>query len=306
MKRILVIGVLIIAFAAANEKRFTNSSNDGKTNPLLWMILNQISGFDTKISKLQDKNEQVNKEISELKLKQKETDNNAGKIKTINSKISEIRKFQNHDGNSVYEKAISKMKADIRNLQSKHSNDDRRTKQILKMKGDVKDLQAKHMQDDKREKQLQEFNQRLKALRNDVDILKKKDRQSCESGWKLFGNHCYFFGLQKASWHVSKRECESRHSYLVKIETKTENSFLYSTLTAYWKHETFWIGLNDLTTEGKFTWISDHSSVAYKGWDPTNPSNSGGNEDCTEIHDVHWNDNNCSRRYNFICEKQIG
>lgn len=72
------------------------------------------------------------------------------------------------------------------------------------------------------------------------------------------------------------------------------------------KHEYFWIGLNDLASEGKFTWISDHSSVAFKGWDPTNPSNSGGKEDCTEIHDVHWNDNNCPRRYNYICEKRIG
>lgn len=32
------------------------------------------------------------------------------------------------------------------------------------------------MLDNKREKQLQEFNQRLKALQNEVDILKKKGK----------------------------------------------------------------------------------------------------------------------------------
>lgn len=298
------MSVFVIVFAAENEKRFINSSNDGKSNPLLWMILTQISGLDTKISKLQDKDDQMNKDISELKRKQTMTDHNAEKIKTINSKISEISKFRNHEGSSVYDKAISKIKTEIKNLQNKHSNDKERTKQILKMKGEVKELQVKHMLDNKYEKQLQEFNQRLKALQNDVGILKQKVRQSCESGWKLFGNHCYFFGLQKASWHVSKQECESRHSYLVKVETPAENSFLYSTIMAYGKHEIFWIGLNDLTKEGKFTWISDHSSVAYNDWDSTNPSNSGGNEDCCEIHDLHWNDNNCSRRFSFICEKQ--
>lgn len=87
MKLILLISFFGITFAEANEKRFTNSSNDIKTIPLLWMILNQISGLDTKISKLQDKNDQKNKEISELKLKQKETKTTLERLRALKVKF---------------------------------------------------------------------------------------------------------------------------------------------------------------------------------------------------------------------------
>lgn len=51
------------------------------------MILNQISGLDTKISKLQDKNDQKNKEISELKLKQKETKTTLERLRALKVKF---------------------------------------------------------------------------------------------------------------------------------------------------------------------------------------------------------------------------
>ncbi|XP_052058479.1 CD209 antigen-like protein C [Mytilus californianus] len=246
MKRILLMSVFVIAFASANEKRFINSSNDGKSNPLLWMIINQISGIDSKITKLQDKDEQMNKQISEL----------------------------NHQVSSVYVKVISKIKTEIKNLQKKHTNDDGRTKQILKLTGDV-------------------------------NKLKLKVKKPCESGWTLFGNHCYMFELSKVSWHAAKKECERRLGHLVKIETSVENSFLTSMVTAYGRgNKDFWIGLNDLTREGWYTWISDYSTVTYTDWLSGNPDNSHGIEDCCEIRGSNWNDVDCSMSYSFICEKQ--
>jgi hypothetical protein len=38
-----------------------------------------------------------------------------------------------------------------------------------------------------------------------------------------------------------------------------------------------WIGANDLIQEGKWTWISDHSTLAYSYWHSGQPSNTWGN-----------------------------
>ncbi|VDI18200.1 Hypothetical predicted protein [Mytilus galloprovincialis] len=161
------------------------------------------------------------------------------------------------------------------------------------------------MLDEKREKQLQEVNKRLRILQNKFDKLQQQVKKPCESGWTLFRNHCYLFELSKASWKAAKKECERRQSHLVKIETSAENIFLKSMIQHMVRRKKeFWIGLNDLAKEGWFTWISDYSTVAYTDWHPGNPNNYRGNEDCCEIHEFHWNDDNCARPYCFICEKQ--
>lgn len=68
-------------------------------------------------------------------------------------------------------------------------------------------------------------------------------------------------------------------------------------------YKNFWIGLNDLTREGWYTWISDYSAVTYTDWMSGNPDNHHGVEDCCEIRGSNWNDVDCSVSYSFICEK---
>lgn len=47
----------------------------------------------------------------------------------------------------------------------------------------------------------------------------------------------------------------------------------------------------------------------YKGWMHGEPNNYDGHENCLEIlydiwaDDYGWNDNNCERKLNFVCEK---
>jgi Putative metal-binding motif/Lectin C-type domain len=64
----------------------------------------------------------------------------------------------------------------------------------------------------------------------------------------------------------------------------------------------FWIGYNDIASEGAFGWSSG-APAAFASWNSGEPNNSS-DEDCTEFRQGqgNWNDLNCSRAHPFICE----
>jgi hypothetical protein len=67
-----------------------------------------------------------------------------------------------------------------------------------------------------------------------------------------------------------------------------------------------WIGANDLREEGEWTWISDHSTLAYSYWMTGEPNNDRGVEHCGHLYKENsfsWNDAPCSERHEYICEK---
>ena len=66
-----------------------------------------------------------------------------------------------------------------------------------------------------------------------------------------------------------------------------------------------WIGLNDVTKEGKFLW-ADGSHVTYTNWASSQPDNRKDYENCVEIavHGGSWKDTSCGRQLPFICEKE--
>ena len=67
-----------------------------------------------------------------------------------------------------------------------------------------------------------------------------------------------------------------------------------------------WIGL--LRSGSSFYW-TDGTSYTYTYWAPTEPSNSGGNENCVEIepsssgggYTLKWNDQNCGEWNHALC-----
>ena len=65
-----------------------------------------------------------------------------------------------------------------------------------------------------------------------------------------------------------------------------------------------WIGVNDLIKEGKWTWISDHSTIGYSNWKRGEPNS--GDEHCGEIYKKNsftWNNAECYQLHGYICEK---
>jgi hypothetical protein len=58
------------------------------------------------------------------------------------------------------------------------------------------------------------------------------------------------------------------------------------------------ISMNDLIQEGKWTWVSDHSTIGYSNWAKGEPNNDRGVDDCGQLycnqHSFPWKDAACS------------
>lgn len=123
--------------------------------------------------------------------------------------------------------------------------------------------------------------------------------------WTHYGNSCYkFFNISK-SWYNASTSCQSENSFLVTIDDISENQFVITTLTSSYS----WIGLNDISQEGQFEWVSGSTS-SYRRWSPDEPNNVDiagypPGEDCTHVYNSkpYWNDYPCLAPLPYVCEK---
>ncbi|XP_062577653.1 perlucin-like isoform X2 [Saccostrea cucullata] len=136
----------------------------------------------------------------------------------------------------------------------------------------------------------------------------------CPEGFFQYGPSCYFFSSHLAAdWIEAGSFCKRfQGGDLVAIETQSENNFIYQELLMMHENKDFWIGGTDEFVEGHWIWIPTMEKVGFTDWSPGNPSDSSSNEDCMEIivghtaQSTHWNDDDCSKKANFICEVPIG
>ncbi|XP_052084536.1 low affinity immunoglobulin epsilon Fc receptor-like [Mytilus californianus] len=267
MKALILLLILFASCVPSEElKRFVGSSDAGKTDPILWMIINQLQAFQTKLTNLEHKVETKMNKLDD-------------KLETKMNKLSE--------------------------------KDDKLTKRITDIEKNISSTK----QYDKLGKQLSDFETKLIAnskkitdLKNDINIIKKGIKDKCTPGWKRFNNHCYMFRYDRLTWKQAKHECENYKAYLVKIETSTENRWISHeiTVSARSSHDQIWTGLNDLSREGHFTWVLDHSSVGFSNWNTGEPDDGSRGEDCGSIHTngrSTWNDAPCAYKTGYICEK---
>ena len=65
----------------------------------------------------------------------------------------------------------------------------------------------------------------------------------------------------------------------------------------------FWIGVNDLETEGEFQYATG-GNLVYSNWKIGQPDNDYDKQDCVLIYtgETNWIDHFCSYQYPSICE----
>lgn len=127
----------------------------------------------------------------------------------------------------------------------------------------------------------------------------------CGVDWTCHKSSCYYFSFHIKTWMMAKKDCEDMGAHLVVINSEEEMIFIekfsYASL--------IWIGLTDM--DGTWKWVDGTSYAStVKFWQFSQPDNwsgheNGENEDCATILPVRkWNDDNCSRRIPYICEKK--
>ena len=76
---------LVSNVESVQENRSMESSKNGKSSPLLWLIINRLDKLDTKIIKIQDKSEARQKQITEINTR---IDNIQKENSVLNAKVS--------------------------------------------------------------------------------------------------------------------------------------------------------------------------------------------------------------------------
>ena len=107
--------------------------------------------------------------------------------------------------------------------------------------------------------------------------------------------------------------CEEKGGYLAEIKSQSEQSNIETILESPYS---YWIGMTDLATEGKFVWQGTSTSVqeGYTNWYPGEPNNGrstkgSGNQDCGQLwhyRNWSWDDKECHYKSNLraLCQKE--
>ncbi|XP_075062229.1 asialoglycoprotein receptor 1-like isoform X1 [Mixophyes fleayi] len=127
----------------------------------------------------------------------------------------------------------------------------------------------------------------------------------CSLDWRYYALSCYYVSQKSIPWSDAKKDCEDKMSHLVVINNAEEQDYV-SKLT---QGITTWIGLTDV--DGSWRWVDGTSyETTPKFWADTQPDDwyghgFGGGEDCAHMKFGYvWNDDHCSRRFQYICEKK--
>ena len=96
-------------------------------------------------------------------------------------------------------------------------------------------------------------------------------------------------------------KCHEEKSVLADVNNNEENVYLQHRHNG----EKSWLGLNDISTEGDFTW-ADLGRANFTAWAKNQPNNFG-EEDCVHALGVEfnyeWNDVKCSDCHQYTCKK---
>ena len=126
---------------------------------------------------------------------------------------------------------------------------------------------------------------------------------SCPCNLEHEAGVAYLFCETTASWTSAQASCATYGYHLVSMGSSAENTWVDDTADSY-STSKWWMGLNDIDSEGTFAWDSGES-VSYTNWHSGEPNDSGGNEDCGQLNrwtDYTWNDEPCSSSFRYICE----
>ncbi|KAL9963155.1 hypothetical protein ACROYT_G032330 [Oculina patagonica] len=125
----------------------------------------------------------------------------------------------------------------------------------------------------------------------------------CEPGWSYFNGFCYFTSETCTNWTNALSKCQQANSVLVDVNSNEENVYIQHRHNG----EKSWLGLNDRSTEGDFTW-ADVGRANFTAWAKNQPNNNR-EEDCVYALGLKlnykWNDVKCSDCHQYTCKKDL-
>ena len=125
----------------------------------------------------------------------------------------------------------------------------------------------------------------------------------CPDYWKRFNTSLHAVFFMAKSWEHAEGFCRSMDAHLVKIESKTESISIRSLIQDLNSGNIHWIGLTDAEAENNWKWSDGSLLGPYNPWTGSNKPANLTPSDCVGLYTIPWHLRDCSRKHNFICEK---
>ena len=164
-------------------------------------------------------------------------------------------------------------------------------------------------------------NELINSLSQEVEALRNQSRMNRQLVVDVFSKglyvppHVYIYRLTpgRQSWQKSQEFCQSWGGDLAMhgVKTLENRKTLIQNLSI--KNIYFWIGANDIASEGNWTWVDgERASSSELIWSKGEPNNRRGDEDCGAAHGYPTFsfvgtafDQSCAYLFQALCEKHI-
>jgi hypothetical protein len=111
-------------------------------------------------------------------------------------------------------------------------------------------------------------------------------------------NGCYKVVNTAVAWAAAKAACNGDGAFLIKMDSIAEETWA----NAVMDNNDVWIGLNDISVEGTYTW-ENGEPFTRTNWYSGEPNNADAGEDCGELWNYKkWADSSCGELNRYICE----
>ncbi|XP_077967698.1 uncharacterized protein LOC120325701 [Styela clava] len=134
-------------------------------------------------------------------------------------------------------------------------------------------------------------------------------KKECVDGFELL------FFKQHKRYNDANSSCEGLGGYLAKVDNENITAVINSAFPINGAENTFYIGGNDIATEGDWKWrdgtdVIMRGETGYQNWGGNQPNGGTNNlneEDCLSVgrERYQWVDVECSENFYYICQKEF-
>ncbi|XP_019630644.1 PREDICTED: uncharacterized protein LOC109474722 [Branchiostoma belcheri] len=128
-------------------------------------------------------------------------------------------------------------------------------------------------------------------------------RCTCPSGYTMSRGSCFKVYGNAKNYDGARRACISDSGRLAMPKSSAVNTFIQGLARRDKRNGDYFIGLSDERVEGHWRFADNSPLGSYKNWNPREPNNYRGGEDCVVMrYNGRWNDQNCRRAFPYICQ----
>ncbi|CAL1526003.1 unnamed protein product [Lymnaea stagnalis] len=116
---------------------------------------------------------------------------------------------------------------------------------------------------------------------------------------------CLWLSNDQVDYSLANTKCTTMHAHLITLKERSKVEVLKRAVSG--RKGPFWIGLDDMDSEGNFKWVDDGrviTTTMYSALFSKNKPDDQGGEDCVTYGDEvdFFNDEKCDKNEYYICE----